>query len=109
MFYLFRKQEGAGCDYSLACGQKLEPIPGETLEDAGLEVAAILADYSLYDLKELGEVTILEVAHTVPVDLKELIAEKEMEEKAGLLEAKRRRLESARAEVEALEKELGKL
>jgi len=33
MYYLWLKQRGYGCDYTIGCGQVLEPLNGVTPED----------------------------------------------------------------------------
>lgn len=39
------KQRSDGCDYSIACGQKLSFLKSETLEEAENEVRQIVEDY----------------------------------------------------------------
>lgn len=36
--YVWFKQHGEGCDYSIGCGESLEPLKATTLEEAKIEV-----------------------------------------------------------------------
>ena len=42
-FWLWRKQQGEGCDYTIGCGEKLQPLKEKTLTKAIEEACKIIA------------------------------------------------------------------
>lgn len=45
-FYLYREQEGGGCDYTIGCGAHLAGLDATDAEAARSEVEAMMADPS---------------------------------------------------------------
>ena len=99
MFYLWMKQEGEGCDYTIGCGQKLIPLKASSSAEAVVEASLLIADY---DYEELESALILQGGDIdmMPV-VRELVFKKQEE-------ASKLRRERKEAEFERLKKELGK-
>lgn len=114
-FYVYFHQ-GGGCDYSIACGQKLAIMPesvktlaeAEALFFSGDEATARdyqLEYYGRSKVESLESVVILEVADSREPDLAGYFRRKREEEK----EAYRARMEvEEKAEYERLQKKFGK-
>lgn len=43
-FFLYRKQAGEGCDYTIGCGERLTPLQAQTVGDAVGEAQKQLRD-----------------------------------------------------------------
>ena len=97
-FVILMKQEGEGCDYTIACGQKYCFIEAADMEEALYRVRAASLDSSCKDFEiscdfeEMKEVFIVEVGHVVNAlkikskkeILDDLKAKRAKEEKARL-------------------------
>lgn len=99
MFYLFMKQEGEGCDYTIGCGRQLAQLEAETLEDA---IAMAVETYAIDDTgeQELEEAVIF----GAPVHTFDLPAMKHAQRVAKREQAKSESDDRERAEFERLRK-----
>lgn len=59
MYYLYMKQEGEGCDYTIGCGSKLIPLVNYGTENEHQEIKKILEDH-ISDETHLSECMIVE-------------------------------------------------
>lgn len=50
-YYLWVKQRGVGCDYTIGCGEKTTPLKATTIEEARKEALAFLDDHSSEELE----------------------------------------------------------
>jgi hypothetical protein len=76
-FFLVMKQEGGGCDYTIACGTKVVPLTADNLEAAKIEVRCQLLeedDDVIYGYlvdpesdEHLEEAYIVELSHQVDI------------------------------------------
>jgi cell division protein ZapA (FtsZ GTPase activity inhibitor) len=98
-FYLWLKQDGTGCDYTIGCGEKMTPLKAETIEEA-LKEAGRYLDGEYYDLTEIKSALLLapqiNLMPNVNATLHEIKLQKEM-----------RKLEKKRQQLEELKRELG--
>lgn len=83
MFLVYLEGAGEGCDYTIACNQKLTQLKAQTLEAATAEVVAM-------NLTEIKRARIIEASLIQPVDVDQW--------KRDAAEAQRK-AESARAEA----------
>ena len=97
-FYLYRKQSGEGCDYTIGCASALNPLKAETL-DAAIVEASDPDEYGLAadDERELKEAMIF-AAPVHVFDLEQLrnAAEAESELAEQIVQDERDRLEFER-------------
>lgn len=100
VFYAFHKGRGEGCDYTIACNQRLERLKATTMEGAVIEACG--EKWSDHDDERIETVTILRVVEEVDCAgrIAELRAKREAEKKGAARAAKL-------AEFERLKKELG--
>lgn len=127
-YYLFRRQSGQGCDYTIGCGLSLERLSAKTKEEAIEEVIDlpddwqeiededelhdILCDTGLSDadpagFRPMSEVTLLEVASEtdlLPILRAKLAEVNALKEKR----AAQRQEEAERAQYEKLRKKFAK-
>jgi hypothetical protein len=104
MFVAHIKQVGEGCDYTIACGQKLISLKATSMVAAGEEVRGLLAsEYSGGD-RRLESAVIYEISDTfqVPVEawydaLREEASQSAAEQQAA---ARRRQYETLKREFE---------
>jgi len=90
-FYLWMRQSGDGCDYTIGCGNTLHPLEGATIEEARLNVSS--------DRQLSSALVVSEVEDAMPfVKVKEQqLTERRQEDE----QAKKR------SELERLKRELG--
>lgn len=108
-FYLYMKQKGEGCDYTIGCAQKLVRLDAETLQDAIEEVKDVWFNpddrrYGRGDY-ELSEALVLTLAKDALPILHDMLVEEEAQEE---LEKKQRAEAQERAEYERLKNKFGK-
>jgi hypothetical protein len=101
-FYLYLKQSG-GCDYTIACGEKLISAMIGTMDDektpkvaTTIEEARTAAEEAYCCSDSIKEISILEVYNKEEVDMDKMIAN---------IERKRRKKELEEEKVEELRKE----
>jgi len=101
-FYLWMKQRGEGCDYTIGCGQKLVHIKGaETLEQARASVPEVLDYYGIDDCdRRLSDAVILVEQENAMGFVAQRLAQREAEKH-------QQELADKRAQLERLKKELG--
>lgn len=103
MFLAHIKQVGEGCDYTIACGEKVVRLKAISMADAREEVRRMLAeDYTFKGDRRLQSATVYEVHDTfkVPVDAwyDELRAESTQDEAQRQQAARRRQYETLKHE-----------
>jgi len=100
-FYAYVKQRG-GCDYTIACGQKLTRLEALTLEAARKEAQEMYENYGPED--GLKNIEIIEGRVVETIDLKAVQLERERAEKER---EETREKERERAEYERLKAKFG--
>lgn len=85
--YLAVLHQPGGCDYTIACGTRVEHLDADAYEDAVLEAEALLEDFD--DERALDDLTLYEVTRRTALDVKAGYAR---------LEAKARAAQVAEAE-----------
>ena len=98
-------QYGEGCDYTIACAQKLIKLRAETMEQAITELTETIREQYTDD-RQLERAVIYEVVDSLNVDLDSLYAEYDAE--AEMREAERAQ-QRAEAEAKAAAKKLADL
>jgi hypothetical protein len=96
------KQSGQGCDYTIACGQKLINLKATTVEDAVEEAKKTLVDDYGFEVggdRDPEKILIVEIVHEIASD--ELPNEDDDEEEDDFATRQRR------LQYEALKKEFG--
>ena len=92
-FFLYMKQEG-GCDYTIACGHRLDELKGATtIEQARVKAEEIFEDCGVGGSVELAIAQILHVADVESIDLDARdarMAEQDRQRKARDTEAQER-------------------
>lgn len=101
MFYLFMKQKGHGCDYTIACGQKLIALKATTPETIHAEIARHLNDHSSSIIEKVQILTDLGPAEGLVFDVKAHYAAEETRQKE---EDRQRQEAKERADLERLQK-----
>ncbi len=98
-FFLWLKQKGEGCDYTIGCGSKLFELKGDTPGRAVVEASQIIRDYT-HDESFLDKALVL----TATEDLSHIIQIADAELKAAKADQERAK---KRQELERLKRELG--
>lgn len=95
-YYLYAKQFGQGCDYTIGCGETLIPLKSTAAPGINAEIREIVADHGFgtADL-ELEELTLLQ--HVKDLDVEEWMPEDEEDPEK----------EARRAQYEQLKREFG--
>ena len=95
-YFLFLNQ-GGGCDYTIACGEKLVSLEAETMEQAKEEVKEKLEYYG-FDRLESAELIVGHIADMSHV-IQELKQEEEQAERESQLDEKRKQLAKLKKEL----------
>jgi len=100
-FYLWLKQSGEGCDYTIGCGQRLVLLNAETMEQARTEADKTMEYYGVGSAeRKMDHALILSLAE----DAMPMVRARE----AKLDELKKtEERERKRAQLERLKRELG--
>lgn len=101
MKYIYMKQEGEGCDYTIGCGSKLIPLVKYGTEDEKQEIHSILKDYTNEE-NPLSECMVVEKVQ----DLMSIVNSIELEK---LKLKKEEEKENMRKEIEKLQRKLGNI
>lgn len=102
-FYLYRREHGEGCDYTIGCGEELSPLDATTEDAAYVEALSSLAE--LYDCANADEILLKQcLVLEQKFDLAEVL--RGMREKAIIAE-REATLAAKREQLAALKKELG--
>ena len=105
MFFAHIKQSGEGCDYTIACGEKVVKLRANSMANAQEEVRSMLAhDYTARGDRHLESAIIYEVSDTFPVPVDAWYAE--LEAAARQREAERQTTERHQL-FESLKREFG--
>ncbi|MEX3983812.1 hypothetical protein AB4Y45_33040 [Paraburkholderia sp. EG287A] len=105
MFLAHIKQDGEGCDYTLACGETTVKLKAATMADAQEEVRQMLTNtYTFKDERRLQTATIYEVSDTFTVPVDDWYAQIMLEANQAETE---RRTAARRAQFEKLKREFG--
>ena len=87
IYKLFMKQSGEGCDYTIACGEKLVDLDALNMEEAEIEAKKVLESYGInQDEVSLDKAEIMEISKSTFIDLSKIEKETEQEE-ANMKEA----------------------
>lgn len=105
-FYLWLKQTGEGCDYTIGCGERLIPLNAHTIEDARKEALERADFYGLF-----GED--VEAKHGVIYEFKEnvthlIAAERKRRFEEDRDEVKEARIKELETELQTLKKPRGR-
>lgn len=73
-FWLYLKQKGGGCDYTIGCAQKLEKLKSTDVASALAEVKELLST-SYTDDREIDKATMFEVSEVTNVNIASVYAE----------------------------------
>lgn len=106
-FFLYMKQKGEGCDYTIGCGETIQEIDGETHKQALKNVYEFFEEEQQYIDPEsdssLEECYLFELKKTIDLDeLQEKFTEEQEKEEEDNQE------ECERKEYERLKKKYGK-
>lgn len=74
-FIAHLKQYGEGCDYTIACGEKLVVLEATNKDEALIELNQLIWEEYGYDERRLKTATFYQVASETQVDLKSLYSE----------------------------------
>jgi hypothetical protein len=82
VYWLLIRQEGTGCDYSIACGEKFIQLKAQNEEDALAEAAKTWEYYGGDRENKIESIKILEVQKEIDLDIDGLVSKaKEAERK----------------------------
>lgn len=100
-YFLYMKQSGEGCDYTIGCGAKLVRLDAENVVDARALALAAFEDYGIDgEERSLSEACIMEIAQDVMSLAQDYVD--------GIIEARRERTrDEKKQQLEKLKKELG--
>ncbi|HDR9106035.1 TPA: hypothetical protein QDB04_002892 [Burkholderia vietnamiensis] len=105
MFIAHLKQSGEGCDYTIACGEKVVRLKATTWEEVPDEVRQHLENsYGPRSERRLARCTVYEVAESLEVPVDAWYSEIE---DASRQAAEARKTAQRRAEYERLKREFG--
>lgn len=100
MKYIYVKQEGDGCDYTIGCGSKLIPLVKYGTEDEKQEIHSILEDYTNEE-NPLSECMVVEkiqdlmdIVNSIKVERLNLKKEEEKENIRKEIEKLQRKLDN---------------
>jgi len=102
-FVVFIKQDGEGCDYTIACGRNLLTIEANDIEEAELKVSDIIKE-EYFDEQSLYHCIIYEVCDELKVNLKQIYKEMDDDKKS---EEEKKQEEKEKREYERLVKKFG--
>lgn len=98
--YLYMRQKGEGCDYTIGCAQKLVALKAETIEAALAEVPEVFEYYGIGgEEKKLEEATLLELKQDVMPLVFDIEVRREGERQEATRAEKKRQLEKLKREL----------
>ncbi len=101
-FFLWMKQRGEGCDYTIGCGEKLEELNGVDEEHLPAAIRQELDDYG----EDMEQVLVLSYECDARAALRQMKDEAAAREKEAASETSR---EAKRAQIRQLQRELDEL
>lgn len=101
-FYLYRKQLGQGCDYTIGCGEALHELKAQSTEEAVKEAVAAFTneELSLGGDTEYSEVFIMTAEADIGLAVALLAKDRAAIREKARIEEEKKRLKRRLAELE---------
>lgn len=107
-FYLWMKQKGGGCDYTIGCGECLVTLKATSLDEALAELPRTFEDHGVRGESELEECLLLQGADVPTIRVwsyyTDYLAKADAARREEEIERKQREIARMAAEVEKLKR-----